>query len=83
MILILTASIMYWSLQQPAEESESESCPAEDSNIPDASPAASVDGESETPLDGEVCNLAINDAASDTSPEVEIEESPDKVEGKD
>lgn len=74
---------MYWSLQQPAEESESESCPAEDSNIPDASPAASVDGESETPLDGEVCNLAINDAASDTSPEVEIEESPDKVEGKD
>lgn len=86
MILILTASIMYWSLQQPAEESES--CPAEDSNIPDASPAASVDGESETPLDGEVCNLAINDAASDsapsvTAPEVENEESPDKVEGKD
>ena len=86
MILILTASIMYWSLQQPAEESES--CPAEDGNIPDASPAASVDGESETPLDGEVCNLAINDAASDTAPsdtapEVENEESPDKVEGKD
>ncbi|XP_050247859.1 fimbrin-5-like isoform X1 [Quercus robur] len=86
MILILTASIMYWSLQQPAEESES--CPAEDSNIPDASPASSVDGESETPLDGEVCNLAINYAASDTAPsdtapEVENEESPDKVEEKD
>lgn len=77
---------MYWSLQQPAEESES--CPAEDSNFPDASPAGSVDGESETPLDGEVYNLAINDAASDTAPsdiapEVENEEFLDKVEGKD
>lgn len=72
---------MYWSLQQPAEESES--CPAEDSNFPDASPAGSVDGESETPLDGEVYNLAINDAPSDTAPEVENEEFLDKVEVKD
>jgi plastin-1 len=80
MILILTASIMYWSLQQPAEESESS--PAEESNVPDASPTASVDGERETALAGEVSNLAIDDAASDTalSPEVENEESSDKVE---
>ncbi|KAJ0113666.1 hypothetical protein Patl1_01894 [Pistacia atlantica] len=41
MILILTASIMYWSLQQ----GEPESPPAEDSGIPD--------GESETVLSGE------------------------------
>ncbi|GMY09753.1 fimbrin-5-like [Fagus crenata] len=80
MILILTASIMYWSLQQPAEESESS--PAEESNVPDASPTASVDGERETALAGEVSNLAIDDAASDTalSPEVQNEESSDKVE---
>ena len=80
MILILTASIMYWSLQQPAEESESS--PAEESNVPDASPTASVDGERETALAGEVSNLAIDGAASDTalSPEVENEESSDKVE---
>jgi plastin-1 len=85
MILILTASIMYWSLQQPAEESESESNPAEDCKTPDASsPAASVDGERETALASEVSNMAINDDASDSalSPKVENEESSDKVEGK-
>lgn len=82
MMLILTASIMYWSLQQPAEESESN--PAEDSNTPDASPAASADGERETDFASEVSNMAINDAGSDSalSPKVENEESSDKVEGK-
>ncbi|KAF5459489.1 hypothetical protein F2P56_023430 [Juglans regia] len=86
MILILTASIMYWSLQQPAEESESN--PSEESNTPDASSAASMDGDRETALASEVSNLAVNDAASDTadttpSQVVENEESSGKVEGKD
>jgi len=73
---------MYWSLQQPAEESESESNPAEDCKTSDASsPAASLDGERETALASEVSNMAINDDASDSalSPN---EESSDKVEGK-
>ncbi|KAL3851164.1 hypothetical protein ACJIZ3_013046 [Penstemon smallii] len=43
MILTLTASIMYWSLQQPTEDSESS---------PAASPAASSRGGSPEPLDG-------------------------------
>ncbi|KAG6658904.1 fimbrin-5 [Carya illinoinensis] len=86
MILILTASIMYWSLQQPAEESESN--PSEESNTPDASSAASMDGDRETALASEVSNLAVNDAASDTADTtpaqlVENEESSGKVEGKD
>lgn len=83
MILILTASIMYWSLQQLAEESESN--PAEDSSTADASPAASTEGERETAFASEVSNLAINCAASDAalSQDDEKEESSDKVEGKD
>ncbi|KAG2713805.1 hypothetical protein I3760_04G192700 [Carya illinoinensis] len=86
MILILTASIMYWSLQQPAEESESN--PSEESNTPDASSAASIDGDRETALASEVSNLAVNGAASDTADTtpaqvVENEESSGKVEGKD
>lgn len=63
MILILTASIMYWSLQQQAED-------AEDSNTPDASPVASVDGERETVLASEVAN-------EEASDQVEGKESPD------
>ncbi|KAK0588590.1 hypothetical protein LWI29_002948 [Acer saccharum] len=50
MILILTASIMYWSLQKPAEESE-------DNEVTDGSP---MDGESETSLSREVSELAID-----------------------
>ncbi|KAK3184469.1 hypothetical protein Dsin_031755 [Dipteronia sinensis] len=61
MILILTASIMYWSLQKPAEESE-------DNEVTDDSP---MDGESETSLSREVSELAINDAASGSSSQVE------------
>lgn len=65
MILILTASIMYWSLQQPSEESESSEISTEDS--------ASLKAPSE---DGEECssvatdsfsNLTMDDAASVTS----------------
>lgn len=50
MILTLTASIMYWSLQH-----------SEESVTPVASPVASVDGEPETDLVSEVSNLAIDD----------------------
>lgn len=62
MILILTASIMYWSLQQQSDESD-------DSGI-DASSAASGDGEIERTLSGDISNLAINETASDPNPRV-------------
>ena len=56
MILILTASIMYWSLKKPEE------------NItPEASPKASVDGESETDVVDEVSNLAIDETTSENA----------------
>ncbi|KAH7844660.1 hypothetical protein Vadar_030379 [Vaccinium darrowii] len=56
MILTLTASIMYWSLQQSVEDSDSS-----------PSPAPSVNSEDESSLGGEVSNLTIDDAASDTT----------------
>ncbi|KAF7145761.1 hypothetical protein RHSIM_Rhsim04G0015900 [Rhododendron simsii] len=56
MILTLTASIMYWSLQQSVEDSDSS-----------PSPALSVNSEDESFLGGEVSNLTIDDAASDTT----------------
>lgn len=62
MILILTASIMYWSLQQQSDESD-------DSGI-DASSAASGDGEIERTVSGDISNLAINETASDPNPSV-------------
>lgn len=82
MILTLTASIMYWSLQQQSGDSDSVS--AEDGDIPDASPAASVDGENETDLAAEVSNLTVDDAISDSavSPHVGNEERSPKVEEK-
>lgn len=83
MILILTASIMYWSLQQHTVESESSA--AEDSDIPGASPAASTDGENEAVLADEVSNQAMDTAVSDsalTTP-VDNEEPSSNVEEKD
>ncbi|XP_062107251.1 fimbrin-5-like [Humulus lupulus] len=67
MILILTASIMYWSLQQQAAESETAS---------DGSPAASVGSENEAVLSNEVSNMALDDL----SPEVGDEKSSEKAE---
>ena len=59
MILILTASIMYWSLQQQAGDAE---------NTPDgSSPADSVSSETETVLSNDVSNMTISDAASNAS----------------
>lgn len=66
MILTLTASIMYWSLQQPVDESELSPSSAT-SGTPDASPAQSVNGEDESSLGGEVSSLTIDDADSDTT----------------
>jgi plastin-1 len=64
MILTLTASIMYWSLQQ---QGDSESSAAEDSDVPDASPPPSVNGEKEEVLVGEISNLTVDDAVSDAT----------------
>ena len=62
MILTLTASIMFWSLQQPVDEANGLSSSA------DASPAPSISGEDESSsLGGDVSNLSIDDAASDTT----------------
>lgn len=60
MILILTASIMYWSLQQKQEDNNS-------------TPEALENGENENSLADEVSNLAINDVVPDyvSSPKVE------------
>ncbi|VVA17478.1 PREDICTED: fimbrin-2 [Prunus dulcis] len=75
MMLTLTASIMYWSLQQPEGESESSL------NSPDGSPTASADGE--TGLASTVSKLSMDGAASNnaTSPQIE-NENPSKVENE-
>lgn len=77
MILTLTASIMYWSLQQQAGESETG-----ESNDLDASPASSANGENDKVLASEISDLSINDAASDAtpSPKVGKDESSEEVE---
>lgn len=80
MILTLTASIMYWSLQQGTEELETSSSPTDaaaststTSTSPDASPSPSVNGEDESSLSGEIVNLIIDDAASDTTVTSQVE----------
>lgn len=63
MILTLTASIMYWSLErQRAEDSEQ-------SSVEDASSqkAPSSDGEDGSIAADSMSNLTVDDAASDTS----------------
>lgn len=71
MLLMLTASIMYWSLQKAVEEAESSPSPADTSScstITDASPAPSINGEDEiSSLCGEVSVLSFDDAASDST----------------
>lgn len=71
MILTLSASIMYWSLQQPGD---SESSAADDSDVPAASPPASGNGEKEEVLVGEVSNLTVDDAVSDATESTHVEE---------
>lgn len=69
MILTLTASVMFWSLQQAVEEADRSPSSADTSactSTPDGSPAPSVNGEDESSsLGGELSNLSIDDAASD------------------
>ncbi|XP_010252649.1 PREDICTED: fimbrin-4 [Nelumbo nucifera] len=65
MILILTASIMYWSLTQPVEESESTA--GEKAATPDASPALSVDAENGDVLASAVSNLTMENGTKDTT----------------
>ncbi|KAL7590832.1 hypothetical protein Lser_V15G35594 [Lactuca serriola] len=72
MILMLTASIMYWSLQQSTDESESSPSPSSVSATPEASPAPSVNGDEDSSISmtgsaAEIFNLSIDDAASDTT----------------
>ncbi|KAI3754107.1 hypothetical protein L2E82_26254 [Cichorium intybus] len=62
MILMLTASIMYWSLQH-----DSESSPSSVAATPEASPAPSVNGDEDNSVSAEIFNLSIDDAASDTT----------------
>ncbi|XAR67404.1 hypothetical protein NMG60_11002150 [Bertholletia excelsa] len=80
MILTLTASIMYWSLQQQADESEWSPSPA--AATPDALLAPSVSGDDESSLGGEVSNLSIDDAASDTTTVSSLYENEDTPNGK-
>lgn len=69
MLLTLTASIMFWSLQQPVDDSEASPSPA------DVSPATSISGEDESSssLGGEISNLSIDDAASEVSSQLDNE----------
>ncbi|XP_008777493.1 fimbrin-5-like [Phoenix dactylifera] len=73
MILTLTASIMYWSLKQPATNSEAPSETAEPGAVsePSTEDAASEkspsDKEDESVVADNISNLSVDDAASDTS----------------
>ncbi|CAL9117207.1 unnamed protein product [Musa textilis] len=60
MILTLTASIMYWSLQQPAGSSEQAESAAEASEV-----SADENGEDRSSVAESMSNLAVDDAASD------------------
>ncbi|XVF21077.1 hypothetical protein REPUB_Repub12eG0059600 [Reevesia pubescens] len=75
MMLTLTASIMYWSLQQQGVESE-------DDEVSDGSYVSPKEGENETALAGEVSSLAIDDSASDTALSQSEQQSP-KIEEND
>lgn len=70
MVLTLAASIMYWSLQQQTDDADSFPSPADTATTttPEASPAPSVCGEDEiSSLGGELSNLSVDDATSDTT----------------
>ncbi|KAJ1392513.1 EF-hand domain pair [Sesbania bispinosa] len=76
MILTLTASIMYWSLQQQAEDADSLPSPGDTATTttPEASPAPSLCGEDEnSSLGGEFSNLSVDDATSDTTVSSQVE----------
>ncbi|XP_071730253.1 fimbrin-1-like [Rutidosis leptorrhynchoides] len=62
MILMLTASIMYWSLQHSCDDAESS--PSSVSATPEASSEPSVNGDDETFTGTEISNLSIDDDAT-------------------
>ncbi|KAL8195584.1 hypothetical protein R6Q57_025987 [Mikania cordata] len=65
MILMLTASLMYWSLQQ---FEETESSPSSVAETPEGSPESSFNGDDhESRVDPDIDKLEIDDASSDTS----------------
>nr|XP_043628042.1 fimbrin-1-like [Erigeron canadensis] len=72
MILVLTASIMYWSMQQSSDE---ESSPLSVAETPEASTEPSVNGDDDHSLGPEISNLSMNDAASDSTVTSPIEHS--------
>ncbi|KAI3969396.1 hypothetical protein MKX01_019957 [Papaver californicum] len=70
MLLTLTASIMYWSLQRPADSESSSAAEA----IPESPNASSPLSESSTPLSMDVSRMTIEEDASDTTtPKTEME----------
>ncbi|KAK7320337.1 hypothetical protein VNO77_29735 [Canavalia gladiata] len=76
MILTLAASIMYWSLQQQAEDTDSFPSPPDTiiATTPEASPAPSIYGEDESSsFGGEFSNLSVDDATSDTTVSSQLE----------
>lgn len=73
MILTLTASIMYWSLQQPVNiESPPAKAAAAADPTPESSPAASINGDDGSTLSDDVSNLSVDDAASDSIPSPDV-----------
>ncbi|XP_042500178.1 fimbrin-5-like [Macadamia integrifolia] len=64
MILTLTASIMYWSLQKPVEGSDSSPTAA---SALDSSPVSCADEADGGILAGEISNMTMDDAVSDTA----------------
>ncbi|XP_020223804.1 fimbrin-1 [Cajanus cajan] len=89
MILTLTASIMYWSLEQQPEETDSFPSPAgtATTTTPEASPVPSVCGEDESSsFGGEFSNLSVDDAddnsdstASSSQPESDVASGGDSL----
>ncbi|KAL0874616.1 hypothetical protein Bca101_024321 [Brassica carinata] len=82
MILILTASIMYWSLQKRSTESSDSSSSQSTTTSTDASPAPSVTGEDEvSSLSGEVSSLAVDDSEADAVSDITTvsEETPNEL----
>ncbi|KAK9077589.1 hypothetical protein SSX86_005926 [Deinandra increscens subsp. villosa] len=65
MILVLTASLMYWSLQQSKDEIESS--PSSVAETPEGSPEPSFNGDDNSHVGTEITNLSIDDVASDTA----------------
>lgn len=63
MIFTSTASIMYWSMQNPGGESDPSNIEA---TTPDASPVASMQ-EEETSVANDIEKLSIDEATSDSA----------------